>query len=87
MIGMTDNALPRLHKFAPNVLGFCGYNGRGISPGTTFGKILAEHILGRVAEKDLPLPITDPKLPAVRSVKEAYYELGAQVAHFAGERF
>ena len=87
MIGMTDNALPRLHKFAPNVLGFCGYNGRGISPGTTFGKILAEHILGRIAEKDLPLPITDPKLPVGRSVKEAYYELGAQVAHFAGERF
>lgn len=87
MIGMTDNALPRLHKFAPNVLGFCGYNGRGISPGTTFGKVLAEHVLGRIAEKDLPLPITDPKLPAVRSVKEAYYELGAQVAHFAGERF
>lgn len=87
MIGMTDNALPRLHKFAPNVLGFCGYNGRGISPGTTFGKILAEHILGRVAEKDLPLPIAEPKVPAIRSAKEAYYEIGAQVAHFAGERF
>jgi len=87
MIGMTDNALPRLHKFAPNVLGFCGYNGRGISPGTTFGKVLAEHILGRVAEKDLPLPITEPAIPSMRPLKEAYYELGAQIAHFTGERF
>ncbi len=87
MIGMTDNALPRLHKFAPNVLGFCGYNGRGISPGTTFGKVLAGHILGSIAEDDLPLPFTDPKMPPLRAVKEAYYELGAQVAHFAGERF
>ncbi len=87
MIGMTDNALPRLHKFGPNVLGFCGYNGRGISPGTTFGKVLAEHILGRIADADLPLPFTNPKLPPLRAVKEAYYELGAQIAHFASERF
>lgn len=87
MIGMTDNALPRLHKFAPKVITFCGYNGRGISPGTTFGKVLADHILGRLGEDDLPLPFTDPKMPPLRAVKEAYYELGAQVAHFAGERF
>lgn len=87
MIGMTDNALPRLHKFAPNVISFCGYNGRGISPGTTFGKVLANHILGRIDEAALPLPFTDPKMPPLRPMKEAYYELGAQIAHFAGERF
>ncbi|MCF6370170.1 NAD(P)/FAD-dependent oxidoreductase [Rhizobium halophilum] len=86
-IGMTDNALPRLHKFAPNVISFCGYNGRGIAPGTTFGKVLAEHILGRLGEEDLPLPITAPKLPTLRPLKEVYYEAGAQVAHLAGERF
>lgn len=86
-IGMTDNALPRLHKFARNVIGFCGYNGRGIAPGTTFGKVLADHIAGRISEADLPLPFTEPKLPAFRPVKEAYYEAGAQIAHFAGERF
>ena len=87
MIGMTDNALPRLHKFAPNVISFCGYNGRGISPGTTFGKVLANHILGRIDEAALPLPFTDPKMPPLRPIKEAYYELGAQIAHIAGERF
>ncbi|MEB2845125.1 FAD-dependent oxidoreductase [Rhizobiales bacterium RZME27] len=86
-IGMTDNALPRLHKFDRNVIGFCGYNGRGIAPGTTFGKVLAEHVLGRISEADMPLPISDPKLPSLRPLKEAYYEAGAQIAHFAGERF
>ncbi len=86
-IGMTDNALPRLHRFDRNVIGFCGYNGRGIAPGTTFGKVLAEHILGRIDEADMPLPITDPKLPSLRPLKEAYYEAGAQIAHFTGERF
>lgn len=86
-IGMTDNALPRLHRFATNVIGFCGYNGRGISPGTTFGKALAEYILGWLNEADLPLPFTDPKLPSLRLLKEVYYEAGAQVAHLTGERF
>ncbi|CDZ72628.1 Gamma-glutamylputrescine oxidoreductase [Neorhizobium galegae bv. orientalis] len=86
-IGMTDNALPRLHKFGRNTIGFSGYNGRGIAPGTTFGKLLAKHILGEVSEADLPLPLSDPQEPAFRAIKEAYYETGAQVAHFAGERF
>lgn len=86
-IGMTDNALPRLHRFDRNVIGFCGYNGRGIAPGTTFGKVLAEHILGRLPEEEMPLPVSDPKLPSLRPLKEAYYEAGAQIAHFTGERF
>ncbi|CDZ29887.1 FAD-binding oxidoreductase [Neorhizobium galegae] len=86
-IGMTDNALPRFHKFGSNVLGFSGYNGRGIAPGTTFGKLLARHILGEVSETDLPLPLTEVQEPGFRAIKEAYYEAGAQVAHFTGERF
>jgi glycine/D-amino acid oxidase-like deaminating enzyme len=86
-IGMTTNALPRFHKFAPGVIGFSGYNGRGISPGTVFGKTLAAHILGQLSENDLPLPLTDPQAPPFRSIKEAWYEAGAQLAHLAGARF
>ncbi len=86
-IGMTDNALPRFHRFANRVVGFSGYNGRGIAPGTVFGKVLAAHILGEAAEADLPLPLTEPKEPTLRLLKEAYYEAGAQIAHLAGDRF
>jgi glycine/D-amino acid oxidase-like deaminating enzyme len=86
-IGMTDNSVPRFHKFADNVVSFCGYNGRGIAPGTAFGKCIAAHVAGEIAETDLPLPLTEAKAQAFRSVKEAYYEAGAQIAHFAGERF
>lgn len=86
-IGMTDNALPRFHRFARNVVGFCGYNGRGIAPGTVFGKTLASLVAGDMSESDLPLPVTDPRQQSLRALKEAYYEAGAQVAHFAGERF
>jgi len=86
-IGMTDNALPRFHKFAPNVVGFSGYNGRGIAPGTVFGRTLAEHVLGRLSEANLPLPLTAPREPSFRALKELWYEAGAQVAHFADARF
>lgn len=86
-IGMTVDAVPRFHRFAEGVVGFSGYNGRGIAPGTVFGQTLARHILGDIAEADLPLPVTDPKDQSFRAVKEAWYEAGAQVAHFAGERF
>jgi glycine/D-amino acid oxidase-like deaminating enzyme len=86
-IGMTDNALPRFHRFGKNVIGFSGYNGRGIAPGTTFGSILARHILGEITEQDLPLPLTTVKEQGFRDLREAYYEAGAQIAHFTGERF
>jgi len=84
MIGMTKDAAPRFHRLADNVVTFCGYNGRGIGPGTVFGRVLADHILGRIAEKDLPLQVTAPDAPALPSLREAYYEAGAQLAHAAG---
>jgi glycine/D-amino acid oxidase-like deaminating enzyme len=86
MMGMTGNALPRFHRLAPNVVSFCGYNGRGIGTGTVFGRLLAEHVLGKLNEKDLPLPLTDPEAPVLPALREAYYEAGAQIAHAAGAR-
>lgn len=87
MIGMTTDNLPRFHKLAENVVGFSGYNGRGIAPGTVFGRTLASLIAGEIAEKDLPLPVTDPAARSLLTLREGYYELGAQIAHFSGARF
>jgi glycine/D-amino acid oxidase-like deaminating enzyme len=84
MIGMTRDAVPRFHRLADRVVTFCGYNGRGIGTGTVFGRVLADHVLGRIAEKDLPLPVTTPDAPALPRFREAYYEVGAQIAHAAG---
>ena len=85
-IGMTRDATPRLHEFAPNMIGFAGYNGRGIAPGTAFGRLLAEHISGRLSADDLPLAKTEVAAEPLRRLKAAYYEVGAQVAHVAGDR-
>ena len=85
-IGMTDDHLPRFHRLARNVIGFCGYNGRGIAPGTVFGRVAADLVSGAMAEADLPLPVTDPRMPGLRAARELYYEVGAQVAHLADAR-
>ncbi len=86
MIGMTENSLPRFHRLARNVVAFGGYNGRGIAPGTVFGRVLADLLLGRISDEDLPLPVTSPASVAFRGAKEAYYDWGSQVAHFAAAR-
>ena len=85
-IGMTADNLPRLHRFAPGVIGTSGYNGRGIAPGTVFGRLLADHLTGRLAEADLPLPFTDVAPQGLRPAREAVIELGAQLAHLADRR-
>ena len=86
-IGMTDDNLPRFHKFAPNVIGISGYNGRGIAPGTVMGRTLAELIAGEKGEDDLPLPVTTPTEAKMRALKEVFYEVGAQAIHLTDSRF
>lgn len=86
-IGMTVDNLPRFHRLGRDVVSFSGYNGRGIAPGTVFGRCLAQLMLGQMGEDDLPLPVTEPTAAPLRGLKEAYYEVGAQVAHLADARF
>ena len=86
-IGMTADRLPRFHKLAPNVISFSGYNGRGIAPGTVFGRLLAEYIAGTLAEGDLPLPVTEIREPSLRTLKQSFFDLGSQIAHFTQARF
>lgn len=85
-IGMTTDSVPRFHRFADRVVGFSGYNGRGIGPGTAFGRVLAEHIGGQLPETDLPLPLSDPGVPALRSTREFGYEIGSQLVHLVAAR-
>jgi glycine/D-amino acid oxidase-like deaminating enzyme len=81
LIGMTADAIPRFHELARNTLSISGYNGRGIAPGTTFGRDLARLVAGKLQPKELALPLTGPQRASLRTAKESFYELGAQVAH------
>lgn len=87
MIGMTADALPRLHVHDRSVFSISGYNGRGIGPGTVLGRDLARLALGEVALEALSLPASAVAPARLRAAKEAFYEAGAQLAHFAGSRF
>jgi glycine/D-amino acid oxidase-like deaminating enzyme len=86
-IGMTDNALPRLHELGRNVVSISGYNGRGIAPGTSFGRDLARLTLGETDIDSLALPPTFVRPASLRALKGAIYEAGSQLAHASGARF
>jgi glycine/D-amino acid oxidase-like deaminating enzyme len=85
-IGMTADALPRLHQLDRNVVSFSGYNGRGIAPGTVLGRELARLALGEAGPADLPLPVTPVQPAPLRTVREWGYEAGAQLVHAVGAR-
>ncbi|HEV7258589.1 MAG TPA: FAD-binding oxidoreductase [Bosea sp. (in: a-proteobacteria)] len=80
-IGMTPDHLPRLHSYGVNAVGINGYNGRGIAPGTVFGRELARLVLGETNLEGMPLPVSELRVPMFREMREAYYEVGAQLAH------
>jgi glycine/D-amino acid oxidase-like deaminating enzyme len=85
-IGMTSDNLPRYHCLATNVISFSGFNGRGIAPGTVFGKVLAERILGVIGDRDLPIAPTETNDARFRLVRQAVYEIGSQAVHFSAAR-
>ena len=86
-IGMTADALPRLHALDSGIVSISGYNGRGIAPGTSFGRDLARLALGEIDLHDLALPLTPIRPAPARELKGAFYEAGARIAHMAGSRF
>lgn len=85
-IGMTADNLPRFHSYGPRMIGFSGYNGRGIAPGTVFGRVLASYVRGETGEADLPLPVTPIEITPFRLPRQILYEAGAQAAHLVADR-
>ena len=57
-IAMTPDHLPRIYELDQNLYTPIGYNGRGITTGTVFGRAMAELLTG-MDRANLPLPITD----------------------------
>jgi glycine/D-amino acid oxidase-like deaminating enzyme len=72
-IGFTPDHIPRLHEPEEGLYMALGYNGRGIAPGTLWGKLLAERIMGKPAH-EMPLPVTDVRPAPVRGAWRLFYE-------------
>jgi glycine/D-amino acid oxidase-like deaminating enzyme len=86
-IGMTADAVPRLHRLGRNMYSISGYNGRGIGPGTQFGLELAQLAAGRITEQGLSLPVQPLSAASFRGLREKLYEWGSTAVHFtSGKR-
>jgi glycine/D-amino acid oxidase-like deaminating enzyme len=84
-IAMTVDHIPRFHMLDENLVSVSSYNGRGIGPGTVFGKLLAELALG-AAPDTIPLPVAKPKQILTRNLRGLFYEAGARIYHLIQRR-
>jgi glycine/D-amino acid oxidase-like deaminating enzyme len=82
---MNGNHIPQFHVLDDNMVMVTSFNGRGIGPGTVFGKLLANYIMDGDAAK-IPLPVTKPKTIKTRLFWELFYETGARLYHFIQRR-
>ena len=79
-IAMTADHIPKIIAFGPNAYACFGYSGRGIAPGTVFGTQAAAALLTGAVE-ELPIAPLAHYSEKFTSVKSAYYEFGASLAH------
>ena len=79
-IAMTSDHLPKVLSFGPNALSVFGYSGRGIGPGTVFGRGAARALLLDETEA-LPVKIVGSYRQRLKAARAAYFELGAVISH------
>ena len=79
-IAMTSSHIPKIVKLGDNAYSIYGYSGRGIGPGTYFGKAVAECLLNN-DEDYLPVSPVNHNQELFRSIKSKAFELGATARH------
>ncbi|MEI4232534.1 NAD(P)/FAD-dependent oxidoreductase [Roseovarius sp. D22-M7] len=84
-IAMTGDHLPRIQRLGPEGFAVYGYSGRGIGPGTVFGKAVAGALLTG-DETDLPVPVIAVHHEPLARLKTLYYETGARLVHLISAR-
>ncbi len=85
-IAMTSDHIPKITEIGPNALSVHGYSGRGIGPGTVFGRLVAESLL-RDDPDLLPVPSVSDYRESWTGLRRAYFETGAALTHFVKARF
>ena len=81
-IALTPDHLPRIHRLADGLYTPIGYNGRGIAPGTVFGKAMAELLSGG-SEDDLPLPVSEPARDGLAPLKSRFFKAAFAASQIA----
>ncbi len=84
-IAMTTNHIPRFHVMDKDMAMVTCFNGRGIGPGTVFGKLLATYMTDG-SRKEIPLPVSPIQPVNFRTLRGLFYEAGSRLYHFAQRR-
>ncbi len=85
-IAMTSDHIPKITEIGPNALSAHGFSGRGIGPGTVFGRLMAESLLK--GDPDLlPLPAVQTHSESWPGLRRAFFETGAALTHLVKARF
>ncbi len=82
-IAMTPDHLFRIHRLAEGLYAPVGYNGRGITTGTLFGRVLADLFTGAGASA-LPVPLSDPRPVPFRGLRARFYHTAFAVNQIMG---
>ncbi len=85
-IAFTPDYLFRIHRLADGLYAPTGYNGRGITTGTLFGRALADLFAG-TTEDSLPVPVSDLRPDRGRGVKTQAYRAAFLVKQTAESLF
>ena len=79
-IAMTDDHIPKILRLGNNAYSVFGYSGRGIGPGTYFGKAVSDCLVTG-DEKFIPVDPLDNYQEPLSSIKGGIIEFGATVYH------
>ncbi len=79
-IAMTDDHIPKILRLGNNAYSVFGYSGRGIGPGTYFGKAVSDCLVTG-DENFLPVDPLDNYQEPLSSIKGSIIEFGATVSH------
>ena len=79
-IAMTDDHIPKILRLGNNAYSVFGYSGRGIGPGTYFGKAVSDCLVTG-DENFLPVDPLDNYQEPLSRIKGGIIEFGATVSH------
>jgi len=79
-IAMTGNHIPKIQTLGNNAYSVFGFSGRGIGPGTYFGKAVVECLLSG-DENSLPVTPMSQNKERYSGIKSKLFELGATASH------
>ena len=77
---MTGDHLPKIVWLGERALSVFGFSGRGIAPGTVFGKALADFLVSGDPAV-LPVAPIEVHRELLAGAKQVYYEFGASLLH------